>query len=187
MLTDTDQETFVMPYFTSSKIFLVPSFDLEEKEQAKIDRFLAFLDDSGVDAVIAKEIRNNSFAEGEQEPPVTERNRSPGEQKHPGRRRLRKPEAGLRKAEAQKERAGEGVGRDDAVFPRPEPRQAVPLLPDGQPDQVLEGSGKPRTGRVPQAERQEALEEGKEDQPEDARGHGTEKKRKMSRSTSVAC
>ena len=51
-----------MPYFTSSKIFLIPSFDLEEKEQAKIDRFLAFLEDSGVGAIIEKEIRNNSFA-----------------------------------------------------------------------------------------------------------------------------
>lgn len=52
-----------MSYFTSSKVFLVPSFDLEEKEQAKIDRLLAFLEDSGVGRIIAKEIRNNS-AEG---------------------------------------------------------------------------------------------------------------------------
>ena len=122
-----------------------------------------------------------------QEPPVTEGNRDPGEQKHPGRRRLRNPEAGLRKAEAQKERAGEGVGGDDVVFPRTDPRQAVPLLPDGQPEQVLEGSGKPQAGRVSQAKRQETLEEREEDQPEGAREHGAKKTRKMSRSTSVAC
>ena len=53
-----------MSYFTSSQIFVVPSFDLEEKEQAKIDRFLAFLEDSGVGAIIEKEIRNNSAAGG---------------------------------------------------------------------------------------------------------------------------
>ena len=53
-----------MSYFTSSQIFLVPSFDLEEKEQARIDRFLAFLEDSGVGAIIEKEIRNNSAAGG---------------------------------------------------------------------------------------------------------------------------
>ena len=43
---------------------MVPSFDLEEKEQARIDRFLAFLEDSGVGAIIEKEIRNNSAAGG---------------------------------------------------------------------------------------------------------------------------
>lgn len=53
-----------MSYFISSQIFLVPSFDLEEKEQARIDRFLAFLEDSGVGAIIEKEIRNNSAAGG---------------------------------------------------------------------------------------------------------------------------
>lgn len=52
-----------MPYFIRLKIFLVPSFDLEEKEQARIDRFLTFLEDSGVGTIIEKEIRNNS-AEG---------------------------------------------------------------------------------------------------------------------------
>ena len=91
------------------------------------------------------------------------------------------------KTEAQKERTEEGVGGDDVVFPRTEPRQAVPLLPDGQPEQVLEGSGKPQAGRVPQAKRQETLEEREEDQPEGAREHGAKKTRKMSRSTSIAC
>lgn len=51
-----------MPYFTSSKVFLAPSFDLEEKEQDRIDRFLTFFEDSGVGAIIEKGIRKNSAA-----------------------------------------------------------------------------------------------------------------------------
>lgn len=47
-----------MAYFTNSKVFLLPSFDLEVKEQDKIDRFLSFLEHSGVGAVIEKEVRN---------------------------------------------------------------------------------------------------------------------------------
>ena len=38
-----------MPYFNTGKIFLVPSFDLEAKEQERIERFLTLLDNSGVD------------------------------------------------------------------------------------------------------------------------------------------
>lgn len=37
-----------MGHFSIGKVFLVPSFDLEEKERRKIDRFLLFLDDSVV-------------------------------------------------------------------------------------------------------------------------------------------
>lgn len=49
-----------MSYFTTGKIFLVPSFDLEEKEQQKINQFLQFLEDSGVGAVISKYIQNET-------------------------------------------------------------------------------------------------------------------------------
>lgn len=48
-----------MSYFTTSKIFLVPSFDLDEKEQKKIDRFLCFLENSGVGDIISKYINKS--------------------------------------------------------------------------------------------------------------------------------
>ena len=48
-----------MSYFTTSKIFLVPSFDLDEKEQKKIDRFLCFLESSGVGDIISKYINKS--------------------------------------------------------------------------------------------------------------------------------
>ena len=53
------QEIFYMSYFTTSKIFLVPSFDLDEKEQKKIDRFLCFLENSGVGDIISKYINKS--------------------------------------------------------------------------------------------------------------------------------
>ena len=53
-----------MSYFSTSKVFLVPSFDLDEKERQKIDRFLLFLDDSGVGDVIAKYVRNGTASGG---------------------------------------------------------------------------------------------------------------------------
>ena len=49
-----------MPYFNIGKTFLVPSFDLEVKEQEKIGRFLALLDNSGVGRIIDKYIKNNT-------------------------------------------------------------------------------------------------------------------------------
>ena len=49
-----------MSYFTTGKIFLLPSFDLEVKEQQKINQFLQFLEDSGVGAVISKHVQNGT-------------------------------------------------------------------------------------------------------------------------------
>ncbi len=49
-----------MAYFTTSKIFLVPSFELEVKESEKIDKFLLFLENSDVGNVIAKYVNNNT-------------------------------------------------------------------------------------------------------------------------------
>ena len=49
-----------MSHFTTSKIFLLPSFDLEVKEQQKISRFLQFLEDSGVGVVISKYVQNET-------------------------------------------------------------------------------------------------------------------------------
>ena len=49
-----------MSHFTTSKVFLLPSFDLEVKEQQKISRFLQFLEDSGVGVVISKYVQNET-------------------------------------------------------------------------------------------------------------------------------
>ena len=53
-----------MPYFIISKIFLIPSFDLEVKEREKIDRFLLFLENSQVGNVISKYVKNNTIKGG---------------------------------------------------------------------------------------------------------------------------
>lgn len=49
-----------MPYFNMRKSFLLPSFDLEVKEQEKIERFLQLLDDSGVGKVISTYVKNTT-------------------------------------------------------------------------------------------------------------------------------
>ena len=49
-----------MPYFNTGKIFLFPSFDLEEKEREEISKFLTLLDNSGVANVISKYVRNRT-------------------------------------------------------------------------------------------------------------------------------
>ena len=53
-----------MPYFNTGKIFLVPSFDIEAKERERIERFLAFLDNSGVGKIIERYIKNNTSKGG---------------------------------------------------------------------------------------------------------------------------
>lgn len=53
-----------MPYFNTKKFFLFSSFDLEEKEEQKIDKFLSFLDDSSVGIVIDRYIKNNTSSGG---------------------------------------------------------------------------------------------------------------------------
>ena len=49
-----------MPYFNTGKIFLFPSFDLEEKEREEISKFLTLLDKSGVANVISRYVRNRT-------------------------------------------------------------------------------------------------------------------------------
>lgn len=49
-----------MAYFNTSKVFLTPSFDLEEKEQRKIDRYLCFLENSRVGEIISKYVKYKS-------------------------------------------------------------------------------------------------------------------------------
>lgn len=53
-----------MYYFTTSKLFLLPSFDIEVEEQRKIDKFLLFLDNSGVGKIINKYIKNETSKGG---------------------------------------------------------------------------------------------------------------------------
>lgn len=53
-----------MTYFTTSKIFLVPSFELDVKESEKIDKFLLFLENSQVGNVITKYVKNNTSKGG---------------------------------------------------------------------------------------------------------------------------
>ena len=45
-----------MPYFTTEKIFLIPSFDISEKEKRKLDTFLEILERSNVSKIIEKEV-----------------------------------------------------------------------------------------------------------------------------------
>jgi len=53
-----------MAYFTTRKLFLVPSFNLEEKEEAIFDKFFIFLEESGVGSVIEKSIKNETSKGG---------------------------------------------------------------------------------------------------------------------------
>ena len=50
----------LMAYFTTRKVFMMPSFDLEVKEQAKMDRFLLLLENSGVGEIIARYVKNQT-------------------------------------------------------------------------------------------------------------------------------
>ncbi len=49
-----------MHYFSTIKLFLVPSFDLDVKEMEKIEKFLLFLDNSGVGEIISQYIKNDT-------------------------------------------------------------------------------------------------------------------------------
>ena len=60
----TVRRRYCMPYFNTGKIFLIPSFDLEVKEQERIERFLTLLDNSGVGKIIEKYIKNNTSKGG---------------------------------------------------------------------------------------------------------------------------
>ena len=42
-----------MAYFTTRKLFLMPSFDPEAKKREKLDKYLAMLERSGVGAIPA--------------------------------------------------------------------------------------------------------------------------------------
>ena len=51
-----------MPYFTTEKLFLFPSFDIPKKEKDKLDTFLQILEDSGISKIIKDETKNDSNA-----------------------------------------------------------------------------------------------------------------------------
>ena len=43
-----------MGYFTTSQLFLFPSFDLDQNEQDKLDVLLAVLEESGIGEIIER-------------------------------------------------------------------------------------------------------------------------------------
>ena len=45
-----------MPYFIIEKLFLMPSFDISEKEKRKLDTFLEILERSNASKIIEKEV-----------------------------------------------------------------------------------------------------------------------------------
>lgn len=49
-----------MPYFITEKVFLVPSFDISEKEKRKLDTFLEILERSNASKIIEKEVAKNT-------------------------------------------------------------------------------------------------------------------------------
>lgn len=49
-----------MPYFITEKVFLIPSFDISEKERLKLDTFLFILEQSGVASIIEKAISKDA-------------------------------------------------------------------------------------------------------------------------------
>lgn len=53
-----------MSYFTTQKVFLLPSLDLEVKQKAKIDRFLQFLEKSNIANIIKKYINHDHVKGG---------------------------------------------------------------------------------------------------------------------------
>lgn len=53
-----------MSYFTTRKVFLIPSFDLNVKEEEKILRFLHLLEESNVASIINKWVKNNTSKGG---------------------------------------------------------------------------------------------------------------------------
>ncbi|MGN1296010.1 MAG: transposase [Bacilli bacterium] len=53
-----------MSYFTTRKIFLTPSFDLNVKEEEKILRFLHLLEEANVASIINKCVKNNTSKGG---------------------------------------------------------------------------------------------------------------------------
>lgn len=53
-----------MSYFTTSRVILFPSFTLEDKETKKLDRFLVFLENSGVGRIISGDPEICNFGGG---------------------------------------------------------------------------------------------------------------------------
>lgn len=50
------KEVLYMPSFITEKLFLMPSFDISEKEKRKLDTFLEILERSNVSKIIEKEV-----------------------------------------------------------------------------------------------------------------------------------
>ena len=53
-----------MPYFITEKVFLMPSFEINEKEREKLDIFLEILEESGIGSIIEKETKRDPSLPG---------------------------------------------------------------------------------------------------------------------------
>lgn len=53
-----------MPYFITEKVFLMPSFEIGEKERGKLDTFLEILEESGIASIIEKETKRDPSLPG---------------------------------------------------------------------------------------------------------------------------
>lgn len=53
-----------MPYFITEKVFLMPSFEINEKERKKLDTFLEILEESGIGYIIEKETKRDPSLPG---------------------------------------------------------------------------------------------------------------------------
>ena len=53
-----------MSNFSIKQLGIFPNFNIQEKEKQRIDKFLAFLDITGVDKIINKYVRGKNFFGG---------------------------------------------------------------------------------------------------------------------------
>ena len=53
-----------MPYFITEKVFLMPSFEISEKEKEKLDTFLEILEESGISSIIEEKRKRDPALPG---------------------------------------------------------------------------------------------------------------------------
>ena len=82
------------------------------------------------------------------EPPVGQGNREESEPQHTGRGDIRDPEAGQALRPVPAERTREGVDGSHAELPRAEHTEVLPVRRDREEPGLLEGSGRPGTGKA---------------------------------------
>ena len=55
-----------MPFFITEKVFLMPSFEISEKEKKKLDTFLEILEESGISSIIEEKRKRDPTLPGRQ-------------------------------------------------------------------------------------------------------------------------